>query len=234
MLPGGVPFGEHPRVKLFMKGVFNTKTPMPRYSEIWDTNSVLKLLKSKEWCPAGTISLMKLSQKVATLILICTGQRPQILRALRTDEMNIDGEKFVFTIKNSQVKQGRLGYNPEPLVLKSFPEDKRICVYSYLRFYDNRGKEKLLFLTLKKPHNAATQDTLSRWVKGVLKDAGLDISKYRAGSVRAAATSKARHCGATLDEILKGGGWSQETTFSRWYSRPIVKHKRTIGEIILK
>jgi hypothetical protein len=239
VLPGGGSFGEHPRVKLFMRGVFNDRPPVPRYQDIWDTDVVLDLLKTKDWIPAGKISIQKLSQKVTTLILICSGQRPQILKALSINNMDITGDKFIFTIDNSQVKQGRLGYKPAKLELKSFPDDKRICVYRYLKTYlkrtlDVRGKERQLLLTLKKPHRDASQDTMSRWVKTVLSVAGVDTKTFKAGSTRAATTSKAKSCGAPLEEILKGGGWSRATTFSRWYDKPVRTRGKSLSDYVLK
>jgi hypothetical protein len=223
---------------MFMKGVGNMHPPGPRYSEIWDTDLVLGKLKGKDWIPAKEISLRILALKVVTLILLSTGQRPQILRALNVESMKITDECFIFEIKNSQLKQGRLGYKPERIILKKF-SDKRICVYRYLKIYikrtlDLRGKEKQLFLTLKKPYKAASQDTLSRWVKTTLDKVGVNIEKFKAGSTRAAATSKAKACGGTLEEILKAGGWSKETTFSKWYDRPVRVEARTLGDVIFK
>ena len=34
----------HPPIKRYMKGGFNSKSPSPRYSEIWDVQSVLSYL----------------------------------------------------------------------------------------------------------------------------------------------------------------------------------------------
>jgi hypothetical protein len=239
VLPEGGTFGEHPRVKTFMKGVANLNPVNPRYQEIWDTDVVLEMLKREEWVPAGRIPIRNLSLKLVTLILLSTGQRPQILKALNVDTMDVSGEKFSFKIKNSQLKQGRLGYKPDLLELKKFDTDKRICVYRYLTAYlkrtlDSRGKEKQLLLTWKKPCHAASQDTMSRWVKETLSLAGIDIKKFKAGSTRAAATSKAKACGGTLEEILRAGGWSQATTFSRWYDRPVRAQRRSLDDIIFK
>ena len=39
-----VSFGENPYVKRFMKGVFQTRPSLPRYSQIWDVTLVLHYL----------------------------------------------------------------------------------------------------------------------------------------------------------------------------------------------
>lgn len=239
VLPGGIPFGEHPRVCMFMKGVFNMRPPIPRYQEVWDTDLVLEMFKKREWNPVSKISIKMLSQKVTMLVLLCSGERPQILRAMNVVNMEITGDSFCFDIKNDQIKQGRIGYKPKRLVLKAFPKDERICVYKSLRTYlkrtlNRRGKVKSMFLTLNKPYKEASRDTLSRWSKETLSLAGVDTNKFKAGSTRAASVSQASKAGGTLGEILNAGGWSQETTFTRWYKRPILKQNRTLGEIILR
>ena len=44
--PDGKPFGQHQLVKTYLRGVFNIKPPMPKYTAIWDADIVLNLLKS--------------------------------------------------------------------------------------------------------------------------------------------------------------------------------------------
>ncbi len=69
-----------------------------------------------------------------------------------------------------------------------------------------RGAENQLFVTTKKPYQTTSRDTLSRWVKLVLKAAGIDTELFRLGSTQAAASSKAKKEGVPLDELLKVGG----------------------------
>ena len=139
----GTPVGSHPLVKNFTQGVFNLKPPTPRYVDIWDPETVLKFIKS--WSPAKSLSLTKLVKKLYVLILLVTGQRGQILQALTIDNMSVGKNAYTFKIENKDVKQGRRGYKPEPLILRTFPADKRLCVYHYLTVYlkrtlDIRGK----------------------------------------------------------------------------------------------
>ena len=103
-----------------------------------------------------------------------------------------------------------------------------------LRTLELRGKVKEVFVTLKKPHHKASRDTVARWIRTVLKVAGIDVNKFKPGSTRAAAVSKAKACGGQVDEILQAAGWSRESTFAKWYNKPLIQTKRTLGEIILK
>ena len=134
ILPDGTKFMEHPVLKQFCKGVFNIEPPKPRYVSTWDTSMVTDLLKGPGWYPARKLSLLKLSQKVVTLILLITGQRGNIINALSTETMDIQTNCFTFTISNEQIKQGRPGYKPGLLSLKSYP-DKTLCVVNYIKQY---------------------------------------------------------------------------------------------------
>ena len=62
---------------------------------------------------------------------------------------------------------------------------------------------------------------------------GLDISTFKPGSTRAAATSKAHQAGVPIDEIQRAGAWSSETTFSKWYKKELVKDKGKFVGVIL-
>ena len=193
----GTPEGSHPLVRNFTQGVFNLKPSTPRYVDIWDPEIVLKFLKS--WSPAKALSLTKLVKKLCVLILLVSGQRGQILQALTIDNMSVGKNAYTFKIENKDVKQGRRGYKPEPLVLSTFPADKRLCVYHYLTVYlkrtlDIRGKNRSILLSSVKPYNPPSRDTFSRWVKQVLNLSGVDTKKFCDGSTRAAATNQQGHC----------------------------------------
>jgi hypothetical protein len=235
ILKDGTKFGEHPHVCAFMKGVFNMFPPQVRYSSIWDR--VLDYLKT--WSPKEELSLQKLSLKVVMLILLVSGQRPQIINSLRLNNMTYEKNCIIFKVENSQLKQGRPGYKPELLKLKSY-DDKRNCVVQHLLEYvdrteDIRGETLELFITTKKPVKAVSRDTVSRWVKSVLKMAGIDTNVFKAGSTRAASASKAKALGATIEEILKNGGWTRKSTFAKFYDKKIESHEdRTLGEVILR
>ena len=227
ILPNGKKFGDHPHVKQFIKGFFNTDPPKPRYTATWDPNVITKMLKS--WYPATKLNMLRLAKKIVMLILLITGQRGQILTALNVEQMCIRPDYFIFKVRNSDIKQGRQNYKPEPIRLKAYP-DKRLCIVHYLKIYLERTlhvrqAEKQLLLTTTRPFRAASRDTVSRWVRAVMEEAGIDVSVFKPGSTRAAATSKAHQSGVTLDKILRAGAWASESTFSTWYKREVIPRK---------
>ena len=67
-----------------------------------------------------------------------------------------------------------------------------------------------------------SSDTLTRWVRQVMTQAGLDASKFSPHSTSAASVSVAHRASLNLDDILKTAGWSSECCFAKYYSKPIV------------
>jgi hypothetical protein len=224
ILPGGIQLGTVPEVKTFLRGVYNIRPPTPRHAVIWDPERVLMYFKTKG--APNVLTTEFLVRKLAMLILLSSGQRPQILVALATDTLVLDDMNATFIIKNNQLKQGRLGYTPPNVHLKAYPADESLCVLKHLQFYlartkGYRGHTKRLFLTTKKPFGPASLNTLARWVKDILRWTGINTDVYSAGSTRAAAASKAKVQGAPVDGIMKAAGWSRSSTFARFYDKPL-------------
>ena len=63
--------------------------------------------------------------------------------------------------------------------------------------------------------------------------AGIDTSKFKPHSVRAAATSAAGERQVPISEILQTAGWSREKTFRTYYQKPVVKDNN-FADAILK
>ena len=219
--PDRQPFGQHPFVKLYLRGVFNTNPPVPKYNDTWDPDIVLTLLRN--WAPAQTLDLKKLTLKVVMLVLLVTGQRVQTLEFLDIRYMKQSRSSITFVLP-SLIKQSRPGFSNPPIKLRSYAPDRRLCIYVYLTEYLKRTKtlrnsDTALFLTFKAPHHKASKDTIARWIRGVLTFAGIDTSKYGPHSVRAASVSAAKRGGATVQDILSTVGWTSCTTFARYYDK---------------
>ena len=225
LLPTGTPFGSDPDVKIFMRGAFNTAPPTPKYTATWDPATVLSFLET--WSPAQDLSLEKLTIKLIVLILLVTGQRTQIISALDLKNMKKGSDVFNFAIPLSDLKQGRANYKPCSISLKQYDQNKRLCIFHYLTVYIQRTAllrkaHTRLILTTKKPFRPASKNTISRWVKHLLHLAGVDTTVFSAGSTRSASTSKAKSQGAPLDQILRMGGWTNSSTFTKFYDKPLV------------
>uniref|UniRef100_A0A0K8S7M1 Tyr recombinase domain-containing protein n=1 Tax=Lygus hesperus TaxID=30085 RepID=A0A0K8S7M1_LYGHE len=79
-----------------------------------------------------------------------------------------------------------------------------------------------LFLCIAQPHRPISGATLGRWVKDVLKSAGIDVLQFSAYSTRHAAVSAAARRGLSLDTIFAAAGWSKKSNmFRQVYNRPL-------------
>ena len=230
----GKPLGQNYWVSQFMTGLARQLPRQPRYSEIWDPDVVLKFLKT--WSPAKFLNLFQLSVKTILLILLVSGQRLQTITKLSLDNMTHRKRTFYFVITDN-LKHSR-GYSPATEVTcKNFPADARLCVENYLKAYLKRTEpirtSRTLFVTTTKPHGAATQATLARWVRLGLQKAGINTHKYGPGSTRAAAANKALRQGVPIQSILKNASWASKTTFTTWYKKPVEAKKPAFQEAVL-
>ena len=78
-----------------------------------------------------------------------------------------------------------------------------------------------LLLSFNKPHKPVYKETVVRWIKTVLKEAGIDLEKFTAHSTWAASTSAAGKGGIPINVIMESAGWSNCQTFAKFYQKPI-------------
>ena len=218
----------------FMKGVFNTRPALPKNTVTWDVDVLLKYLNTLS--PPKALNLMSLSCKLATLLVLLSGQRGQSVHMLDLDDVECTPDKLILRFK-SLLKQSRPGSHLEEIILPAYPQIG-LCVVSTFAEYVKRTKghraqtDNKLFLTVIKPFKPISRDTLSRWVKLMLRRAGVDMGMFTPHSVRAASSSAAYTCKLPLQTILKTAGWSRESTFRRFYQKPI-KRDSTFARSIL-
>ena len=220
----GVKLGLHEDVHQFMTGKAKSLPRQPKYTTIWDPQVVFDFLMS--WSPAKFLSLLQLSMKTVTMLLLISGQRPQILNFLTLDNMEQKRSSFRFTITQN-LKHSRTKSPATVVNVVSYPGDKRICIVNYLKAYLARTEKlrqsRKLFITTTTPHEGATLSTMSRWVKTTLSLAGIDTTVFSPGSTRAAAANAADRAGVPLQTIMSKAAWKTPTTFNKWYKKPVVQ-----------
>ncbi len=211
-----------------MRAVFQLRPALPRYSVTWDSNVVLRYL-SKLY-PLARLTLQTLSKKLAMLIALISGRRHQALHMLHIHNMSVTPNRVSFTF-GDLLKTSRPGMHAQEICLPAFPTDHSLCVVSTLNAYLERtrllrGRESHLFISCVKPHARVSRNTISRWIRDIMVSAGIDIRIFHPHSTRAAAVSKAS---IPVDTILRTVGWSRESTFRKFYKKPI----RTDDELAL-
>ncbi len=219
----GEPVGQHPLVRLFMKSAAQQRPKLTK-DVTWEVNDVLNYLRMVS--PIESLSLEQLTKKTLMLMAILSGQRGQTFHVLSTENLSRSDHFVTFRIK-VPLKTTRLGFHFSELKFKAFPCDRRLCVVSYINAYLSRtdcfrkGDITKFFITYGVPNKGASRDSIRRWTKDVLRDAGIDLSIFNAHSTRSAATSAARTL-LPLETVLKAGGWSTANTFTRYYNLRVV------------
>jgi len=222
----GVPsLGKHHLVSRFMAGVFNLRPPLPRYIHIWDVNVLLQYFRNLG--PNDQLSFKNLSMKTICLFSILSGKRLHSLHQLDIRDMIYNnGLEIICKIKGLEKTTSPSNPN-QPFSFRAYSHDILLCPVNctlyYLKIRGTLVDEAVtkFFLTHRKPHNPASKDTLARWVKCSMKEAGINVDIFKPHSVRAASNSKCFEIGFPIKEILKRGNWKNADTFKKFYFREI-------------
>lgn len=228
--------GDDREISRLLRGFYKNRPPIPKYTETWDVDVVLEYLA--KIYPLEDLDIDRLTKKVVTLMILGTGQRAQTMSKVRLDCIKQGENGFRIHIIDCIKTSGPKREQPV-LEVPFFAERPDICIAStLLRYLDvtksYRGNIKNLFISMKKPYKAVGAQTISRWIKQVLSESGIDTSKFSAHSTRHASTSKAFEKGVDLEMIRKAAGWSNNSLmFAKVYNRPIVKDKQEFAKAVL-
>ena len=92
---------------------------------------------------------------------------------------------------------------------------------TYLEHSLPASGDPALFITTVKPHKKASKDSISRWIKLTMSEAGINYGLFASHSCRSASTSKATEANIDLQTILKSANWPWVSTFKKNYLREI-------------
>lgn len=196
----------------------------PKYDDTWDPNPVLQFLGKQH--PSETLSLEQHVTKLVTLLALITAHRVQTLAKIRLSNITEHPDRLEIRIPEKIKTTGRNRLQPL-LKIPTFPNNPELCLATCIQTYIKRTSHyrkntDALILTHKKPYHAASSQTISRWIKIVIKASGIDTNKYSGHSTRHAATSAAKRAGVSVEEIRKRAGWSQKSNvFANFYNRPL-------------
>lgn len=226
---------DHDVLKRFFRGIYRSRPPNPKYTSVWNPQTVLNYLEK-----LSVDNLKNHSYKLVMLLLLATGQRLQTISLIKITNVKEDEEGLKIYIPEFVKTSGPNRTQP-CLILPFFHENLNLCVASILKSYlcttENLRVSNCsaLFISYQKPYKAVTKQTLSRWVKIVMQEAGIDISIYKAHSTRHASTSLAFSRGVSIDVIRKSAGWSSSSmTFARFYNRPLDNSDSFLSSVFSK
>ena len=180
-----IDINSYEEITRFKKGVYVARPALPRYTT-WSVDTVLNYLSSTQ-----TKTLLQLSCKLTMLFLLLSAQRSQTLHLIELKDVKVEKDK-VSIAPNHLLKQTKPGKHLNIITFKGYDKDAGLCIvrtfseYMIERTRTLRTNDKLLISTIK-PHDPVSKSTISRWVKMVLGQAGLDLT-FKPHSIRAAAT----------------------------------------------
>ena len=181
-------------------------------------------------------SLIAFSCKLAMLFLLVTAQRCQPLHVIKLGDIDHSPDGIVIII-SQLIKQSRTGVHLAPTVLNAYKTDESLCIVKTMNTYITRTeglrKDDNLLISTTKPHGKISKQTVARWIKNVLKQAGLP-TVYTAHSTRAATTSNAYDKGVPLQNIIKAAGWSNARTFATYYKRKIENDYLSVHQALME
>ena len=219
----GVTVGSQPIIKRYMKGVFEWRPPKPRYTHTWDASIMLNYLL--ELFPNEELSLLEITHKTVCLFALASAQRAQTLSLLSTNELVIDQEKcYIRLLGNVKTSGPKNVVNKIELTRFS---DIKLCPVAALEQYLKITKSfrtcgNKLFISPYKPYNGVSAESIGRWIKFTMNEAGLDIGMFKAHSIRSATSSAADRNGVNVQQILKTAGWKNADTFMKYYKKPVL------------
>lgn len=234
IMEGGECFGTNQIVARFMKGVFESRKPKPKYTTIWDVSVVLKHLSTLY--PNDTLSLKDLTHKVLMLILLVSSQRGQSVHYLDLQHITMEEDKYSFDIV--EYLKTSSPSNPYTRIdIARYEPDITICPLACLKAYITKTKalrndETKLFVSYVRPHKPVSRDTISRWTKDTLKLCGVDTKVFAAHSTRSASVSKAKEKDVPVHEIMAKAGWKSAETFRKYYNKPVIQENSLASAVL--
>ena len=169
------------------------------------------------------------------LYLLVSAQRCQTLHLLRVTDITFGPNNDYVVIKPSSIlKNSKPGNILKPIKIIKY-NDCKVCFVEALREYLNRTSGlrlgEQLIISTQKPHKGVSRSTISRWIKTVMTNAGLE-NQYGPHSTRSASTSKAKKADVDLGTIVKTVGWANAKTFGKFYDKEI-KSVKTVQEAVM-
>lgn len=210
-----------------------------KYFTYWPVKNLLNYLA--ELHPASDLSLKILTLKTLALVALTSSDRGQTIHLMDIEKTTSAEDSLQFVIFDRLKTTGRV---QKPKVITCHSCDiPSLNVCDYVLNYMNRtlalraksvneGKSKptQLFLSWA-TKKAVTRQTLARWLKTILKMAGIDTTQFTGHSFRGASLSNAYQHGANINQIVCAGSWTNTETFKRHYFAP--ENDTPVGRIIL-
>ena len=102
-----------------MKGIYELRPSLPRYTATWDLSSVLNYFR--KGASVSALSLKELTLQLTFLLTLLSLQRCQTVKLFSVNNMKLSDIKCTFVI-TEKVKQSRVGTHLKPVEFLAYPE----------------------------------------------------------------------------------------------------------------
>ena len=152
----GVSIGQHPLVSRLMKGAFQSRPPLPKYSGTWDISKVLAYLDGHTL--DSNIPLKQLTLRTVMLLALTRPSRSADLAKLSLAGLRTTPEGAVF-VPAALAKQSSANKAIKDFFFPRFSGNAKLCPVNSLSLYIERTKQlrgtsTQLFIAIIKPHLA--------------------------------------------------------------------------------
>lgn len=120
-------------------------------------------------------------------------------------------DAYIFTF-NKWHKSWRKGKPPPKLYFCKYRKDQQLCVFSILikylkctEIWRTNGEKFQLLLSFINLHVEVHSSAVSRWVKEILKETGVNVDVFRGHCTCSASTSQVCLSGILVNDILSRG-----------------------------
>ena len=209
----GNSLGEHPLVRRFMLGVRNLLKPVPKYPVFRDAKGLLLHLQG--W-KVHSQDLKSMSLKLATILACLSLQRIHSITHIDANVQFLDSATYLFVFHDLKVARQRPYFVISlPALSDSDPLGAAPLLRDYIMATNAIRSSNQLLVSYVAPHQPVSVDTVARWVRSVMKDAGIDTSKFGSHSIRGAPASADKDMLAPLEAVLRAGDWSTLSSFNK-------------------
>lgn len=210
--------GAHPDVRNVLDGAARLRPAVPRYSDMWDPSIVLDHMDT--WGETERLDATQLAHRTAMLLALALQARSSDLVRISRSEtaVNQRGATIIIVGPKERVT-GRKTCWIERLDQRWATRCPVRHLEAYLERTDGSRNREVdrLFVSTRAPYETLKADTMSHWLERSMRAAGVP-DKFKAHSIRGAATSKARAQGFS-EEAVSFGRWASIATMRAHYDR---------------
>jgi len=165
----GLAIGNHPLVSRLMKGMFNSRPPVPKYNSSWNIETVVSFLTNQY--KSSALTVLQLAKKAVTLLAITNADRCSDLAALDRDHIRKTPVGVEFTVVQLTKTRSRRLSTPRKVLYHCFADNTEICPVTVLCLYLEKTVEQVasmspepVFVTSRKPVHRARPGTIGHWI----------------------------------------------------------------------